>query len=78
MAGPNVLKLDGHFTQPCQLARVPGSGPVTHRAKQLAVEFVGTSAQLGQESVPPSIDAVESLHRQQIGSLGERALVATD
>jgi hypothetical protein len=78
MAGTSVLKLDGHFTQPCQLARVPGGGPVTHRVKQLAMEFVRAIAQLCQESVPLGIDAVESLNRQHIGSLGERALVATD
>ncbi|HEX4558881.1 MAG TPA: hypothetical protein VH166_06765 [Mycobacterium sp.] len=42
------------------------------------MEFVRTIAQLGQESVPLGIDAVESLNRQHIGSLGEGALVATD
>jgi hypothetical protein len=42
------------------------------------MEFVGAIAQLCQESVPVGIDAVESLNRQHIGSLGERALVATD
>jgi hypothetical protein len=78
MAGPNVLKLDGHFTQSCQLARVTGGGPVTHRAEQLGVEFVRTIAQRGQESVPPDIDVAESLNRQHVGSLGERTLVSTD
>jgi hypothetical protein len=42
------------------------------------VEFVRTIAQLGQESVPPGIDVTESLNRQQVGSLGDRALVPTD
>jgi hypothetical protein len=44
----------------------------------LAVEFVGTIAQLCQESVPVRIDAAEPLNRQHIGSLGKRVLVVMD
>jgi hypothetical protein len=78
MARPNVLKLDRHFTQSCQLARVAGGGAVTHRAKQLGVEFVRTIAERGQESVPPDVGVAESLNWQHIGGLGKGALVATD
>ncbi|MFY9767644.1 MAG: hypothetical protein WAK42_22175, partial [Mycobacterium sp.] len=65
-------------TQPCQLSGVTGDGVVTHRAKQLAVEFVRSRADLSQESVPLGIDSVESMDRQQVGRRSEHALVATD
>jgi len=78
MAGPDFLKFDGDFTQPSQLSGVTGDGVVTHCAKQLAVEFIRSRADLSQESVPLGIDSVESMDRQQVGRRSEHALVATD
>ena len=58
MVGPDVLKLDGDFTQPCQLTCVATGGAVTHRAQQLAVEFVCATTYVVKESVASGIDAV--------------------
>jgi hypothetical protein len=70
------LEFDGDFAQPCQLSGVTGNGVITHRAKQLAVQFVCTVAYVGEESVSSGIDIIESVDRQQVGGLDEHALVA--
>jgi hypothetical protein len=78
MAGLNVLKVDGDFTQPRQLSRVAAGGPVTHRAKESAAKIVCASAELGQESVLAGVHAVKWWNRQHVGRLGEHALIPAD